>query len=145
MFLIGDPDTVPHALLHNLKHNKVLHERVIFLTVIVRDMPRVPFEERIGVETLGNCCFRLKLHYGFKDVPDVPQTLALCKVGGAGIDLLETSFFVSRETVIPTPGGGMALWRDRLFAAMSRNAGSTFDYFCIPANRVIELGTQIEI
>ena len=75
----------------------------------------------------------------------MPQTLALCKVGGAGIDLLETSFFVSRETVIPTPGGGMALWRDRLFAAMSRNAGSTFVYFCIPANRVIELGTQIEI
>ena len=145
VFLIGDPDTVPHALLHNLKHNKVLHERVIFLTVIVRDVPRVPFEERIVVETLGNCCFRLKLLYGFKDVPDVPQTLALCKVGGAGIDLLETSFFVSRETVIPTPGGGMALWRDRLFAAMARNAGNVTDFFNIPTNRTVELGTRVEI
>ena len=145
VFLIGDPSTVPHALLHNLKHNKVLHDRVIFLTVTVRDVPHVPFEERIGIEELGNSCFRLKLAYGFKDMPDVPHTLALCKVGGAGFNLLETSFFVSRETVIPTPGGGMALWRDRLFAAMTRNAGSIVDYFSIPANRVIELGTQVEI
>jgi KUP system potassium uptake protein len=145
IFLIGDPVTVPHALLHNLKHNKVLHERVIFLTVTVRDVPHVPFEERIGIEELGNCCFRLGFYYGFKDVPDVPHTLAMCEVGGAGFNLLDTSFFVSRETVIPTPGDGMALWRERLFAAMTRNAGSIVDYFSIPANRVIELGTQVEI
>jgi len=145
IFLIGDPATVPHALLHNLAHNKVLHERVIFLTVTVRDVPRVPFEERVNIEELGNHCYRLKLYYGFKDVPDVPQTLALFKVGGIGFNMLETSFFVSRETVIPTPGGGMALWRERLFAAMTRNAGSIVDYFSIPAGRVIELGTQVEI
>jgi KUP system potassium uptake protein len=145
IFLIGDSITVPHALLHNLKHNKVLHERIVFLTVIVRDVPHVPFEARVSLEALNHCCFRMRLYYGFKDMPDVPQTLALCKVGGEPFNTLETSFFVSRETVIPTPGGGMALWRERLFAMMARNAGSVVDYFSIPANRVIELGTQVEI
>ncbi len=145
IFLIGDPDTVPHALLHNLAHNKVVHKRVIFLTVIVRDVPRVSFEERVSIEELGNDCYRVMLYYGFKDMPDVPQTLALCKVGDTEFNLLETSFFVSRETVIPTPGDGMALWRERLFATMTRNAGSIVEYFSIPANRVIELGTQVEI
>jgi KUP system potassium uptake protein len=145
IFMIGDSAMVPHALLHNLAHNKVLHKRVIFLTVVVRDVPRVPFDERVSIEDLGNRCYRVKLYYGFKDVPDVPQTLDLSKVGGAGFNLLETSFFVSRETVIPTPGAGMALWRERLFAAMTRNAGSIVEYFSIPANRVIELGTQVEI
>lgn len=87
----------------------------------------------------------MRLYYGFKDMPDVPQTLALCKVGGEAFNTLETSFFVSGETVIPTRGGGMALWRERLFAMMARNAGSIVDYFSIPANRVIELGTQVEI
>ena len=145
IFLIGDPESVPHALLHNLAHNKVVHERVVFLTVVIRDVPRVPFEERVNVEPLASNCYRVKLYYGFKDVPDVPQTLALFKVGGAGFNMLETSFFVSRETVIPTPGDGMALWRERLFATMTRNAGSIVEYFNIPANRVIELGTQVEI
>ncbi len=145
VFLIGDPDSTPHALLHNLAHNKVIHERVIFLTVVVRDIPRVPFEERVNIEALGNNCHRLRLYYGFKDIPDVPQTLALVTIDGAGFNLLETSFFVSRETVVPTPGDGMALWRDRLFATMTRNAGSIVEYFKIPANRVIELGTQVEI
>jgi KUP system potassium uptake protein len=145
VFLIGNPDATPHALLHNLAHNKVIHERVVFLTVVVRDIPRVPFEERVSIESLGNNCYRLKLSYGFKDVVDVPQTLSLCEIDGAGFNVLETSFFVSRETVIPTPGDGMALWRERLFATMTRNAGSIVEYFKIPANRVIELGTQVEI
>ncbi|HEV7819694.1 MAG TPA: KUP/HAK/KT family potassium transporter, partial [Burkholderiales bacterium] len=145
IFLIGDSTTVPHALLHNLKHNKVLHERIVFLTVIVRDVPHVAFEDRVSLEALDHRCFRMRLNYGFKDTPDVPQTLALCKAGGEAFNPLETSFFVSRETVIPTPGGGMALWRERLFAMMARNAGSIVDYFSIPANRVIELGTQVEI
>jgi KUP system potassium uptake protein len=145
VFLIGDADTVPHALLHNLMHNKVMHERVIFLTVITRDVPWVPFDERVSVELLGNNCYRIKVHYGFKNTPDVPQALALCEAHNLSFNMLETSFFVSRENVIPTPGGGMALWRDRLFAAMTRNAGSIVEYFNIPANRVIELGTQVEI
>jgi KUP system potassium uptake protein len=145
IFLIGDPESTPHALLHNLAHNKVLHNRVVFLTVVIRDVPRVAFEERVSIEPLGNNCHRMRLCYGFKDTPDVPQTLDLCKIDGSSFNLLETSFFVSRETVIPTPGEGMALWRERLFATMTRNAGSIVDYFHIPANRVIELGTQVEI
>ena len=145
VFLIGDPDAVPHALLHNLAHNKILHERIVFLTVIYRDVPWVPFDERVEVERLGNECYRIKIHFGFMNVPDVPKALELCAQHGLEFNTLETSFFVSREKLIPTRGDGMALWRERLFATMSRNAGSIVDYFNIPSNRVIELGTQVEI
>jgi KUP system potassium uptake protein len=145
VFLVANPDAVPHALLHNLKHNKVLHERVVFLTVITRDIPWVPEAERVAVESLGQNCYRIKLYFGFRDTPDVPKALELCKRHGLEFENLDTSFFLSRETVIPTPGVGMADWREKLFAAMSRNAGSAVEYFHIPANRVIELGTQIEI
>ncbi len=146
IFLVGDPESVPHALLHNLAHNKVIHERIVFLTVIYREVPWVPDEDRVAIEQLGNQCYRIKLHFGFMNVPDVPKALELCKPYGMEFNTLETSFFVSRETVIPTPGDeGMALWRERLFATMTRNAGSIVDYFHIPSNRVIELGTQIEI
>jgi KUP system potassium uptake protein len=146
IFLVGDPDSVPHALLHNLAHNKILHERIVFLTVIFREVPWVPREERVIVQPLGHQCFRIKLYFGFMNVPDVPKALKLCRAHGLEFNTLETSFFVSREKVIPTPGaGGMALWRERLFATMARNAGSIVDYFNIPSNRVIELGTQVEI
>ena len=145
VFLIGDPESVPHALLHNLVHNKILHERIVFLTVIVHEVPWVPFEERVSIEPLGHQCFRIKLHFGFMNIPDVPKALELCREHGLEFNTLETSFFVSREKVIPTPGEGMALWRERLFATMARNAGSIVDYFNIPSNRVIELGTQVEI
>ena len=108
-------------------------------------MPWVRNEDRVLIEALGNECFRIKLHFGFMNVPDVPKALTLCKPHNMEFNTLETSFFVSRETVIPTPGDGMALWRERLFATMTRNAGSIVDYFHIPSNRVIELGTQVEI
>jgi KUP system potassium uptake protein len=145
IFLVGDTESVPHALLHNLAHNKVIHERIVFLTVVSRDVPWVRNEDRVLIEALGNECFRIKLHFGFMNVPDVPKALTLCKPHNMEFNTLETSFFVSRETVIPTPGNGMALWRERLFATMTRNAGSIVDYFHIPSNRVIELGTQVEI
>ena len=145
IFLIGDPDAVPHAFLHNLAHNKVIHERIVFLTVIFKDIPWVPVSERVVVEPLGHHCYRIKLYFGFMNRPDVPQALEICKGRGLEFNMLETSFFVSRETVIPTSGGGMTIWRERLFAAMARNAGSIVDYFSIPSNRVIELGTQVEI
>ena len=145
IFLVGDPESVPHALLHNLAHNKVIHERIVFLTVVYRDVPWVHENERFMIEKLGNECYRIKLFFGFMNVPDVPRALKLCKPLGMEFNTLETSFFVSRETVIPTPGDGMALWRERLFATMTRNAGSIVDYFHIPSNRVIELGTQVEI
>ena len=145
IFLVGDTESVPHALLHNLAHNKVIHERIVFLTVVSRDVPWVRNEDRVLIEALGNECFRIKLHFGFMNVPDVPKALTLCKPHNMEFNTLETSFFVSRETVIPTPGNGMALWRERLFATMTRNAGNIVDYFHIPSNRVIELGTQVEI
>jgi len=145
VFLVGDADSVPHALLHNLAHNKVVHERIVFLTVVYRDVPWVNFNERVNIEPLGNECFRIKLNFGFMNVPDVPKALELCVEHGLEFNTLETSFFVSRETLIPTRGDGMALWRERLFATMARNAGSIVEYFNIPSNRVIELGTQVEI
>jgi KUP system potassium uptake protein len=147
VFMTSTPDAVPHALLHNLAHNKVLHERVVFLTVSVEEIPWVPLEQRVHIEPLGNGCYRVLMHFGFKDQPDVPAALSLCDVEGLTFNLLETSFFLSRETVIPTARAGnrMWLWRERLFAAITRNASSAVEYFHLPTNRVIELGTQVEI
>jgi KUP system potassium uptake protein len=146
IFLTATPDATPHALLHNLNHNKVLHERVVFLTVEMRDVPWVSFEERVRVERLGNGCWRLRLRFGFMNRPDVNGALDLCGPLGLRFEPMETSFFVSRQKIVATEGGiGMALWRDRLFAAMARNAGDVTDYFNIPTNRVIELGTRVQI
>ncbi|MDA8108465.1 MAG: potassium transporter Kup [Betaproteobacteria bacterium] len=147
VFLTATPDSVPHALLHNLNHNKVLHERVVFLNVMITDEPWVPFGERASVARLGHGCFRVIVRFGFMNRPDVVQALELCKGQGLAIDMMQTSFFLSREKIVPVGGNvdGMALWRERMFAAMARNAGSITDFFNIPTNRVIELGTRIEI
>ena len=146
VFLTSTPGAVPHALLHNLVHNKVLHERVVFLTVVIRDVPWVPPKERVSIEDLGNNCFQLTVYFGFKDRPDVMQALEQCREHELEFRPLETSFFLSRETVVASIRyEGMALWRERLFSAMARNAGSPVEYFNLPTNRVIELGTQIEI
>ena len=134
---------VPRALLHNLKHNKVLHERVVFLTVITEDRPAVPAEERIVVVSLGGRVYRATIRYGFMDIPDVPRALA----GSHPVtfEMMETSFFLNRETIIPSARPGMARWREHLFSWMSRNAATAMDFFRLPPNRVIELGSQIEI
>jgi KUP system potassium uptake protein len=146
VFLTATPDATPHALLHNLNHNKVLHDRVVFLTVQIRDVPWVAFEERVTCERLGHGCWRVRLRYGFMNRPDVTSALELCGALGLQLEPMETSFFLSRQKIVPTEGGaGMALWRDRVFAAMARNAGNVTDYFNIPANRVIELGTRVQI
>jgi KUP system potassium uptake protein len=146
VFLTATPDVMPHALLHNLNHNKVLHERVIFLTVTIREIPWVRLRDRVSVTSLGQNCYRVTIQFGFKDRPDVPKALGLCK-DELEFNMLQTSFFLSRETVIPTArsDSGMSLWRERLFAAMARNSGSAVEYFYLPTNRVIELGTQVEI
>jgi KUP system potassium uptake protein len=136
---------VPHALLHNLKHNKVLHERVVFLTVVTRDFPRVPEDERLEVATLGADFYRMFAYFGFKEDPDVPALLELSAQRGFAFDMMDTSFFVSRETLIATKVPGMALWRERLFASMSKNAVKASDFFHVPTNRVVELGTQVEL
>ena len=146
VFLTATLDATPHALLHNLNHNKVLHERVVFLTVEVRDVPWVPFTERIVCDTLGHGCWRVRVRYGFMDRPDVTRALELCSALGLEFDHMQTSFFLSRQKIVPTHGGiGMAFWRDKLFAAMARNAGNVTDYFNIPTNRVIELGSRVQI
>ncbi len=145
IFLRGESDGVPHALLHNLSHNKVLHERVVFLTVHILEQPFVPPEEQVEVVPLGHECYQLNVHYGFKDEPDIPGVLAQCERHGLPFEMMETSFFIARQTVISAPGGGMSPWREHLFVAMSRNARGAADYYQIPTNRVIELGTQVEI
>jgi KUP system potassium uptake protein len=148
VFLTSTQNTVPHALLHNLVHNKVLHQRVVFLTVTVGDVPFVPEEERIEIEPLGHECYRIAVHFGFKDKPDVPKALELCAKKDPQLEFqtLQTSYFLSRETVIASVRtDGMALWRERVFATMARNAGSVVEYFNLPTNRIIELGTQVEI
>ena len=145
IFLRGESDGVPHALLHNLSHNKVLHERVVFLTVHIIEEPWVPEAEQAKVLELGHNCFQVNVSYGFKDEPDIPNVLRLCADQGLAFEMMETSFFIARQTVISTPGAGMAPWREHLYVAMSRNARGAADYYQIPSNRVIELGTQVEI
>ncbi|MFA9215478.1 MAG: potassium transporter Kup [Sphingomonadaceae bacterium] len=145
IFLRGESDGVPHALLHNLSHNKVLHERVVFFTVHILEEPYVSDAEQVEIIDLGHQCYQLNVRYGFKDEPDIPKVLALCDRLGLPFEMMETSFFIARQTVISTPGAGMAPWREHLFVAMSRNARGAADYYQIPTNRVIELGTQVEI
>jgi KUP system potassium uptake protein len=145
IFLRGESDGVPHALLHNLSHNKVLHQRVIFLTVEIREEPWVSRAEQVKAVRLPHNCYQLNISYGFKDEPDIPGALNYCRSLGLEFEIMETSFFISRQTVISTPGSGMAPWREHLYVAMSRNARGAADYYQIPTNRVIELGTQVEI
>jgi KUP system potassium uptake protein len=147
IFMTSQPDTVPHALLHNLKHNKVLHTETVFLTIISHDVPMVPREDRVQLERLSPGFYKLEAWYGFKEQPDIDEILDACRVRyGLAFDVMDTSFFLSRETVIPTSEvPGMAFWRDHLFAWMTRNATRATDFFNIPANRVVELGTHIEI
>jgi len=145
IFFRAEGDGVPHAMLHNLLHNKVLHERIVFLTVYNADIPTVPEQDRIKIQDLGNACYQLNIHYGFKDERDIPAALALCEAHGMRFELMETSFYIARQTVIPRVGKDMALWREVLFASMSRNARDAADYYGLPANRVIEVGTQVEI
>ena len=148
VFLTATPEVAPHALLHNLYHNRVLHERVVFLTVTVKDVPTVPPGERVSVHELPQQCYRVTLAFGFMDQPDVWGSLSgLCPAKGLEFDLMQTSFFLSRQIVVPSEGaaGGMAMWRERLFATQTRISGSAVEYFNIPTNRVIELGTQVEI
>ncbi len=147
IFMTATPDATPHALLHNLNHNKVLHERVIFLTVEIHDVPWVPFEDRVECAELGHGCWRMVVRYGFMNRPDVISALTLAAALGLEFDMMQTSFFLSRQQIVPAVGGPstMARWRERLFATMARNAGTVTDYFNIPTNRVIELGTRIEI
>jgi len=145
MFMAGNADAVPRALQRNFACNRVLHERVVLLTVMIREIPWVTVNERIKVEALQHGFYRVIVYFGFMDRPDVSQALGHCAQHGLAFEPQQTWFLLSRATVIPTPGKGMALWRERLFAMMARHARTAGDYFNIPAAQVIELGTKIEI
>jgi KUP system potassium uptake protein len=140
------PDGVPRAMLHNLLHNKVLHERVILLNVNIQDIPHVAETERMQVEPLSDGFYRVMLNYGFKDDPNIPVALEMCGYKGmAPVEMMETSFFLGRETIVPNRVPAMTLWRQVLFMWMFRNADTATDYFKLPTNRVVELGTQVEL
>jgi len=145
VYPVADPTTVPQALLHNLKHNQVLHERNLILTVRFAEVPWVPAAQRLEVEALGPSFWRLTLHFGFMETPDVPQALTLAEAHGLPVPLFETTYFLSRETVVPSPGGGMTHWREVLFAALTRNAGGVVEFFRLPDNAVVELGSRVQI
>jgi KUP system potassium uptake protein len=145
VFMTSSPSGVPHALLHNLKHNKVLHERVILLTVRIEDVPYVAEEKRIDTKDYGAGFFRVILRYGFMEEINVPSALAQLKDIGPQCKMMDTSFFLARQTLLPSSRPGMAIWREKLFAWMLRNAESAMEFFKLPTNRVVELGSQVEI
>jgi len=145
VFLSAAPDGIPSALLHNVKHNKVLHQRVIILTIVTEQVPHIPGAERIRVVAVGEGLFRIFFHVGFMDEINIPEMLGQVDACGTPFSMMDTSFFLSRQTLIANDRPGMALWREHLFAWMMRNATSAMEYFKLPTNRVVELGSQIEI
>jgi KUP system potassium uptake protein len=145
VFLNAEKGATPFALLHNLKHNKVLHEQNLFVTVKHHEVPWIGFDRRCEIEALGHDCWQVTLHFGFKNDPDVPEALKLLEGRGCHLEEMETSYFLSRDSVVPTFGGGMAMWREKLFANLHRNAAAAADFLNLPANRIVELGAKVEI
>lgn len=145
VFLNGDLTGVPHALLHNMMHNKVLHEKVLVTCVQIEDVPFVPETDRVEIKPLKEQFWAVLIRYGFKEEPNIPEALARCGDYGLPINMMETSFFLGRETLIPKLNSEMAFWREKLFITMYRNADSATNYFNIPTNRVVELGTQVAL
>jgi KUP system potassium uptake protein len=145
IFLTSDPDVAPVALMHNLKHNKVLHEKNVILTVRTTDRPRVPDDQRIAIEVISDDFKKLTISYGFMEQPNVPKALGLCRKQGLKFDIMSTSFFLGRRSVIATATRGMPLWQDKLFIFLTRNAANPTDFFHIPPGRVVELGAQVSV
>lgn len=145
VFMTSSPEGVPHALLHNLKHNKVLHERVIILTVLIEEVPTVETEKRVEYHDLGDNFFRIILRYGFMQEPDVPAALKLVEKCGPVFRMMDTSFFLARQTLLASDRPGMPIWREKIFAWMLQNAETAMSFFKLPSNRVVELGSQVEI
>lgn len=145
VFMSREAGATPPALLHNIKHNRVLHERVILLTVTTEEIPQVPREERLQIDTLGKGFYRVIARYGFLESPEVPELMELCREQGLDMKIMSTTFFLSRETLLPSRKPGMMRWREMLFALMLRNAQRPTEFFRIPANRVVELGMQVKL
>jgi KUP system potassium uptake protein len=145
VFLTSEDGIVPNAMLHNLKHNKVLHVQNLFVSVRSHEVPWISDDKRIEITDMGHQCWQVKIHYGFKDDPDVPGALSLLKGQVGNIDPMSTSFFLSRDSIVPTVGGGMSQWREKLFAQMYLNASAAADFLNLPSNSVVEMGSKIEI
>jgi KUP system potassium uptake protein len=145
VFLTSEDGIVPNAMLHNLKHNKVLHAQNLFVSVRSHEVPWISDDKRIEITDMGHQCWQVKIHYGFKDDPDVPGALSLLKGQVGNIDPMSTSFFLSRDSIVPTVGGGMSQWREKLFAQMYLNASAAADFLNLPSNSVVEMGSKIEI
>ena len=145
IFLTAEPGTVPNALLHNLKHNKILHRQNLFVTVRSHEVPRIEPAKRLSLTELGHDCWQVMVHYGFKDNPDLPTALSRIQGLSQPLDAMTSSYFLSRDIVIPTIGGGMATWREKLFAQMHHNASAAAEFLNLPTNSVVELGSKIEI
>ncbi len=145
VFMTAETGTVPNALLHNLKHNKVLHQQNLFVTVRSHEVPRIAAEQQLDVTPLGNDCWQVIVNFGFKDEPNLPRALAGLQGPAQALDPMSTSYFLSRDIVIPTIGGGMATWREKLFAQMHHNASAAAEFLSLPTNAVVELGSKIEI
>jgi KUP system potassium uptake protein len=145
VFMTSSPEGVPHALLHNMKHNKVLHDRVVILTVVIDEVPFVDDEDRAEIVDLGSGFYRMIVRYGFMQETDIPAVLKSVERCGPQFKMMDTSFFLARQTLIASDRPGMALWREKLFAWMLRNAETAMEFFKLPTNRVVELGSQVEI
>ena len=145
VFLTAQPGMVPNALMHNLKHNKVLHEQNLFVTVRNHEVPWIGMERRLEIEPLGRDCWQVIVHYGFKNGPDLPKALALLKARNVGLEPMSTSYFLSRDIVTPTLGSGLAPWREKLFAHMHHSATAAAEFLHLPSNSVVELGSVVEI
>ena len=145
VFMTPNPAGVPHAMLHNLKHNKVLHEKVVILTVKFLDVPHTNLEERVTVEAMQHEFYRVTVKYGFKDEPDLPRDMALCEARGLAVNQMDTSFFIGKEILIASEKTGMAIWRKKIFIGLFRSAETITNQFKLPPNRVVELGSQLKI
>jgi KUP system potassium uptake protein len=145
IFLTSDPEVAPVALMHNLKHNKILHEKNVILTVRTSDRPRVPEDKRVQIEPVSDDFKRLTITYGFMEQPNVPKALGVCRRQGLKFDIMSTSFFLGRRSVVPSATQGMPLWQDRLYIFLMRNAANPTDFFHLPPGRVVELGAQVSV
>jgi len=145
IFLTSDPDVAPVALMHNLKHNKVLHEKNVILTVRTAETPRLKEDDRVTIEPVNEDFKKVIVSYGFMEQPNIPKALNQCRKLGLKFDIMATSFFLGRRSILPSARSGMPLWQDRLFIFLMKNAANPTDFFRIPPNRVVEMGTQVTI
>jgi KUP system potassium uptake protein len=145
VFLTGDPQSAPTALLHSLKHYKVLHEQNVILSVITAQEPKVPDWERVKIEPINDLFMRVTLTFGYMEQPHIPRALAICRKLGWKFDIMTTSFFLSRRSLKPSANSGMPMWQDKLFISLAKSASDATEYFQIPTGRVVEVGTQVTI